>query len=164
MSQNQAREFANNNTLCGGGLHKRHVYCIEQNDTGKLGKERRLSLRVRKELTQEGCIDTLHTDGLSKGRGSLVLCLNTMPESLLTTTHYVLEDYVSCRKGKEVKLMGGGTGTGGCLTHGTQVVEVNVKYLPSCLHTRPESLPSTTHNMVHSVFYPITTSQETPFC
>ena len=57
-------------------------------------------------------------------------CLNTMPESLLTTTHDVLEDYVSCGKGKEVKLAGGG------------------EYLSSCLNTRSESLPTTTRYVV----------------
>ncbi|XP_072020209.1 thrombospondin type-1 domain-containing protein 7B-like [Amphiura filiformis] len=33
MSQRQAVEYAKNRTLCGGGLHKRHVYCIRMNDT-----------------------------------------------------------------------------------------------------------------------------------
>ncbi|XP_072049221.1 thrombospondin type-1 domain-containing protein 7A-like isoform X2 [Amphiura filiformis] len=33
MSQRHAVEYANNRTLCGGGLHKRHVYCTRMNDT-----------------------------------------------------------------------------------------------------------------------------------
>ncbi len=35
MSEGQATVYANNKTLCGGGLHKRHVYCVK-NDTGML--------------------------------------------------------------------------------------------------------------------------------
>ena len=54
--------------------------------------------------------------------------------------------------------MGEGLAQEVVLTHGTQVVEVNVKYLPSCLNTRPESLQSTTHNMVEAFIKDLSTA------